>query len=179
MRLLVCTIMFVAILIAAMGFNGSAMLSFLDIPSLILVVGMTLCGTFALHTPQTVIGAFNMALSDGQSDEDPNKEAVFQDAARFAAASGVLGSVIGVVKMLGALEDPSALGPAMAVALLTMFYGLLLSQFVFLPLGRRVGSGHRQPFQRTNAEGYASLGIIIFGLGVVGICCVVMMWSFL
>ena len=179
MRLLFCSIMFVVILGAAMGVNGHSLLSFLDLPSFILVVGMTLCGTFASHSPKRVLQAFNMALSDHQSDADPGKEAVFQDAARFAAASGVLGSVIGVVKMLQALDDPSALGPAMAVALLTMFYGLLLSQFVFLPLGRRVGSGHQQPLQRTNTEGVASLGIIVFGLGVVGLCCLVMMWSFL
>ncbi len=179
MRLLFCSIVFVVILVVAIGVNGHSLLSFFDLPSLILVVGMTLCGTFASHSPKTVLQAFNMALSDHQSDADPGKEAVFHDASRFAAASGVLGSLIGVVKMLQVLDDPSALGPAMAVALLTMFYGLILSQFVFLPLGRRIGSGHRQPLQCTNTEGVASLGILIFGLCLVGICCVVMMWSFL
>jgi hypothetical protein len=41
--------------------------------------------------------------------------------------------VIGLVQMLSNLEDPTAIGPAMAVALLTQFYGLLLAEFVFAP----------------------------------------------
>jgi chemotaxis protein MotA len=40
--------------------------------------------------------------------------------------------------MLGNLQDPTAIGPAMAVALLTTFYGAVLANMVFLPLASKL-----------------------------------------
>jgi chemotaxis protein MotA len=40
--------------------------------------------------------------------------------------------------MLGNLDDPSAIGPAMAVALLTTFYGAVLANMVFTPLANKL-----------------------------------------
>jgi chemotaxis protein MotA len=54
--------------------------------------------------------------------------------AAYAPAMGLIGTVIGLVQMLGNLRDPSSIGPAMAVALLTTFYGALLANLIFLPL---------------------------------------------
>ncbi|MDR1242443.1 MAG: MotA/TolQ/ExbB proton channel family protein, partial [Deltaproteobacteria bacterium] len=54
--------------------------------------------------------------------------------AAYAPAMGLIGTVIGLVQMLGNLKDPSNIGPAMAVALLTTFYGAVLANLVFLPL---------------------------------------------
>jgi chemotaxis protein MotA len=54
--------------------------------------------------------------------------------AAYAPAMGLIGTVIGLVQMLGNLKDPSSIGPAMAVALLTTFYGALLANLLFLPL---------------------------------------------
>jgi len=51
-----------------------------------------------------------------------------------APAMGLIGTLIGLVKMLGNLDDPSAIGPAMAIALLTTFYGAILAHLVFIPL---------------------------------------------
>lgn len=47
--------------------------------------------------------------------------------ATFAPAFGMIGTLIGLVQMLNMLSDPSSIGPAMAVALLTTFYGTILS----------------------------------------------------
>ncbi len=47
---------------------------------------------------------------------------------------GLIGTLVGLVQMLGRLEDPAAIGPAMAVALLTTFYGAVLAHVVFIPL---------------------------------------------
>lgn len=47
---------------------------------------------------------------------------------------GVMGTVLGLVQVLGNLQDPSNLGPSMALALLTTFYGLFLSVIIFKPL---------------------------------------------
>ena len=46
----------------------------------------------------------------------------------FAIASGLVGTVIGLVNMLANLNDPSAIGPAMAVALLSILYGVILGE---------------------------------------------------
>lgn len=59
-------------------------------------------------------------------------------AADVAPALGLIGTLIGLVDMLGKLDDPSALGPGMAVALLTTLYGAVLAHMVLLPLAARV-----------------------------------------
>jgi chemotaxis protein MotA len=52
----------------------------------------------------------------------------------YVLASGVIGLLIGAVIMLKNMSDPAAIGPAMAVALLTIFYGFVLSFGIYLPL---------------------------------------------
>lgn len=48
-------------------------------------------------------------------------------------ALGLVGTLIGLITMLGKLEDPSKLGPGLALALTATLYGLLFARFVFLP----------------------------------------------
>ena len=47
-------------------------------------------------------------------------------------------ALIGLVQMLGNLDDPGAIGPSMAVALLTTFYGAVLANMVFTPLANKL-----------------------------------------
>ena len=47
---------------------------------------------------------------------------------------GMVGTLIGLVLMLGNMSDPKAIGPAMAVALLTTMYGAIIANVLFLPL---------------------------------------------
>lgn len=63
---------------------------------------------------------------------------VLRRAAEFAPAMGLIGTLIGLVQMLGHLEDPASIGPAMAVALLTTFYGAVLANMVFSPLAAKL-----------------------------------------
>lgn len=51
----------------------------------------------------------------------------------FCPAFGMIGTLIGLVKMLATLDDPSQIGGGMAVALITTLYGALLANIVFLP----------------------------------------------
>lgn len=62
---------------------------------------------------------------------------VLRRAGEVAPAMGLIGTLIGLVKMLGSLNDPSTIGPAMSVALLTTFYGAILAHMVFIPLAAR------------------------------------------
>ncbi|MFV2031933.1 MAG: motility protein A [Gammaproteobacteria bacterium] len=52
----------------------------------------------------------------------------------------MLGTLIGLIQMLSLLADPESLGPAMAIALLTTFYGSLLATVIFLPVAGKLRS---------------------------------------
>ncbi len=60
--------------------------------------------------------------------------------AEYAPAFGMIGTLIGLVLMLNMMEDPSAIGPGMAVALLTTLYGSILANLVFTPLAGKLGN---------------------------------------
>lgn len=63
---------------------------------------------------------------------------LLEKAGEYAPAWGMIGTLIGLVLMLNNLEDPSSLGPNMAVALLTTFYGAVLANLVFLPMASKL-----------------------------------------
>lgn len=63
---------------------------------------------------------------------------VFEQMAKYAPSFGLLGTLIGLILMLGNLNDPKSLGPNMSVALVTTFYGVILSSLIFLPLAGRL-----------------------------------------
>jgi chemotaxis protein MotA len=63
---------------------------------------------------------------------------VLRRAGEVAPAMGLIGTLVGLVQMLGNLEDPSSIGPAMAVALLTTFYGAVLANMVFHPIATKL-----------------------------------------
>jgi chemotaxis protein MotA len=63
---------------------------------------------------------------------------VFRKMATYAPAFGMLGTLIGLIQMLSQLNNPETIGPAMAVALLTTFYGSLLATMVFLPIAGKL-----------------------------------------
>ncbi len=65
---------------------------------------------------------------------------VFKKMGSYAPAFGMVGTLIGLVQMLSSLKDPDAIGPAMAVAILTTFYGSVLSNLVFLPIAGKLKS---------------------------------------
>lgn len=56
----------------------------------------------------------------------------------LAPAFGMIGTLIGLILMLVNLSDVAAIGPGMAVALLTTFYGALLSNLVFIPIAGKL-----------------------------------------
>jgi len=59
---------------------------------------------------------------------------ITQRASEIAPAMGLIGTLVGLVQMLADLENPETIGPAMAVALLTTFYGAILGTVVMGPL---------------------------------------------
>ncbi|WP_076071907.1 MotA/TolQ/ExbB proton channel family protein [Sphingomonas montana] len=64
--------------------------------------------------------------------------AVWRAAADGAPAMGMVGTVVALIAMFGAMDDPAAIGPAMAVAMLTTLYGLVLGNVVAGPIAARL-----------------------------------------
>lgn len=58
---------------------------------------------------------------------------LFNNIGKYAPAFGMVGTLIGLVMMLKNLSDFNAIGPKMAVALITTFYGAVISNLFFLP----------------------------------------------
>ncbi|MGJ8454259.1 motility protein A [Pseudothermotoga sp. U03pept] len=68
-----------------------------------------------------------------------SEKALMDSAGAFAPAYGMIGTLIGLIAMLKTLNNPETLGPGMSVALITTFYGSILSNSVFLPMGEKIG----------------------------------------
>ncbi len=68
--------------------------------------------------------------------------------AAFAPAFGMLGTLIGLINMLKKLSDLSSLGPNMAVALITTFYGVIMANMIFTPIARKLAAISSQEYLR-------------------------------
>ncbi len=184
---------------------GGAPLAFLDIPSVLIVIGGVTAVTFIMFPMRTVIGSIKVAVKAFKEDtwnldeiidqmvnlsrlartngilalEDAEKELtnpflkkgiqlavdgneeelirfimatdvsftkqrhaigqkVFKQMGAMGPAFGMIGTLIGLVQMLRNLDDPSSIGPAMAVALLTTLYGALIANLVCLPIANKL-----------------------------------------
>lgn len=60
----------------------------------------------------------------------------------YAPTMGMIGTVVGLINMLGNLSDPSQLGAGMSVALLTTLYGVIFANLVFLPFAAKLARLH-------------------------------------
>ena len=65
---------------------------------------------------------------------------VFDAIGDSAPAFGMFGTLVGLIQMLSNMEDPNTIGPAMAVALLTTLYGVLISQLIAYPISQKLMS---------------------------------------
>lgn len=63
---------------------------------------------------------------------------IFESAGGFAPTMGILGTVMGLIHVLGNLEAPETLGPAIAVAFSATLYGVGSANIIFLPIGSKI-----------------------------------------
>ncbi len=97
--------------------------------------GISLC--IDGHAPEVVRGLLvkdiNMSIDRHTIGSD-----MFKDMAVYAPALGMIGTLIGLVQMLSNMSDPAAIGPAMAVALLTTLYGAVIANAFASPLAEKL-----------------------------------------
>ena len=87
--------------------------------------------------PAEIIKTLNIETSSLMSRHERGHK-VFKFMGATAPAMGMIGTLIGLVQMLRSLNDPSSIGPAMAVALLTTFYGAVLAFLIFNPIAEKL-----------------------------------------
>lgn len=75
-------------------------------------------------------------------------------------AFGMIGTLIGLVQMLQNMSDPSAIGPAMAVALLTTFYGSVIANVFTIPVAAKLKQRSKQESTKMNIIVAGVLGIV-------------------
>lgn len=66
----------------------------------------------------------------------------WEDVAAMGPAWGMIGTLIGLVNMLQDMNDPSAIGPAMSIALLTTLYGSMLANWIATPISGKLKVNH-------------------------------------
>lgn len=86
---------------------------------------------------------------------------IFRTMATYAPAFGMIGTLVGLVNMLEVMEaaDLAVIGPRMAVALLTTFYGILLANLVFKPVAVKL--------ERRTEERLIAMNMVLEGISLI------------
>ena len=93
-------------------------------------------------------------------DERHAQDRAFYDkAGAFGPAFGMIGTLMGLVNLLKQLSDPDAIAPAMALALVTTFYGSCLANMIFIPMSNKLKVRHEEEYlcKMIIAEGVQSI----------------------
>ncbi|QDT65641.1 motility protein A [Calycomorphotria hydatis] len=82
----------------------------------------------------------NILRSDLEAVASRHKtgKSLMETMGRYAPAFGMIGTLMGLIIMLGNMDDPEAIGPGMAVALITTLYGAVVSNLFFLPFADKL-----------------------------------------
>jgi len=123
----------------------------IDDPFIVRGIQMAVDGT----DPELIEQVMNNDLDNLAERHDAGK-ALMDTIGKYAPAFGMIGTLVGLVIMLQNMDDPSAIGPGMAVALLTTMYGAIIANAIALPLADRLG--------RRSAEEVLYRTIIIKGV---------------
>jgi chemotaxis protein MotA len=86
-------------------------------------------------------------------------QGVFKGMGDSAPACGMIGTLIGLVQMLASMDNPSSIGPAMAVALLTTLYGALAANFICMPLADKLALRSQEELVNRRIVREAAIGI--------------------
>lgn len=87
--------------------------------------------------PEVVKAVMTTGLAYIEERHDQGRK-IFEDAALFSPAYGMIGTLIGLINMLLHLDNPEILGPSMGTALITTMYGAILAYLVFYPIANKL-----------------------------------------
>jgi chemotaxis protein MotA len=107
------------------------------------------------HEPEFVQKVLNQEIESDIALNEVGGD-VFKQLGEVAPAMGMIGTLVGLVQMLSAMDDPKKIGPSMAVALLTTLYGAFIANVVAIPLANKLDI--------RNAEEKVNRSLILQGL---------------
>jgi flagellar motor component MotA len=115
--------------------SGGSILWVLDLPSLIMVTLFAFFLSLSNFSPKEIAGFYSLAF---KKDSGNRKELMrginyFESMKVYILSSGILGTVIGFIAILGDLSDKSKFGMALSLTLITLLYGILLFNIVVIP----------------------------------------------
>lgn len=90
-------------------------------------------------------------------EEEENAGKVFEGAGGYAPTIGIIGAVLGLIHVMGMLNDPSKIGEGIAVAFVATLYGVGVANLVFIPWGTKM---KRKATQRMMTKEVVKLGVI-------------------
>ena len=141
--------------------------AFIDVPSVLIVFVTGFCLAFAAHGFLRVLSALVAGFSPTKvTDEDSARDAlILQTLRNTICAAAVVGYIIGLIQMLTNMADPTRIGPAMAVALLTSLYAVIFGELMLGPMVNRLhvragGSAWAAPSRGTRGAVIVLLAIL-------------------
>ncbi|HUT93867.1 MAG TPA: hypothetical protein VMY37_30670 [Thermoguttaceae bacterium] len=116
---------------------GVTLGTFVDFPSVAFVVFATGCLLLVGAHREDWANACRLAMGAARSADDVSRRSACRFltlGSRAAISTGTVAYLVQLAAMLGKMDDPAAIGPGVAVAMLPLLYGIVLSEFVFAPL---------------------------------------------
>ncbi len=111
----------------------------IDNPFIVLGIQMAVDGT----RPEVIEDILRTEI-DAVATRHRDGKSLLDQMGRFAPAFGMIGTLLGLIIMLGDMSDPSKIGAGMAVALLTTLYGAVASNAMFLPFAEKLSFLNKQ-----------------------------------
>ena len=125
------------LLLAFLAIAAGDLLPFFDIPSVLIIFGFTIGAL--IFAGVGIPNMFSASFSADATRENLQTAARgWAQAKSYAVASGIIGTMMGWIIMLKNLDDMAAVGPGMAISILTILYGLVLGYGICLPMQMRL-----------------------------------------
>lgn len=125
-------------------------------PSLLAKKGLNLLADG--QTPSAIRSSLELDL---YKEEDAGMQAahVYESLGGYAPTIGIIGAVLGLMQVLGQLNDPDLIGPGIATAFVATIYGVASANLFFLPLAQRLKHLIRQQylFNELTIEGLVAI----------------------
>ncbi|OZB93310.1 flagellar motor protein [Paenibacillus sp. XY044] len=85
---------------------------------------------------------------DAVEQKHENYAKIFESAGGYAPTMGIIGTVMGLIHVLGSLSEPTDLGPSIAVAFTATLYGVASANIIFLPIASKIKSRSADEIQQ-------------------------------
>ncbi len=128
-------ILFLATAATAVLFAGAAASLFLNLPSFLIVLLLSLFLSLCTFSPAEIVHYFVIAFRKQAGEESELRAGIvfFRALQWYLIAAGLIGFFIGFITIMAGLQSASSIGAGLAIALLTVLYSLLLAAGVAVP----------------------------------------------